>query len=137
MTTATQFTGDLLEYAQDYAETTIETTIHVVSHGECTTEPFRVFDELDASDFETLTTMMSDLMRYSEVDWAAVQIGVWLDLTGKIAALLTAEQPNPLATESLALVVIDAEGQDFWVRQDGEWHMLEDAPRCDASGVCS
>jgi len=137
MTTATQFTGDLLEYAQDYAETTTETTIHVVSHGECTTEPFRAFDELDVSDFETLTTMMSDLMRYSEVDWAAVQIGVWLDLTGKIAALLTAEQPNPLATESLALVVIDAEGQDFWVRQSGEWHVLEDAPCCDANGVCS
>jgi len=148
------FGGDLIDHARDYAEQCAEsladsesfpTVLHVVSDEECTTRPWDL-DGLHVSDLRSLAAMASALISSSEAKWMAIQVGVWMDITGDAAALLSNPKPHPLVSEGLALVIIDAEGSDFHVaevqrRGDcaslSRWHEMPQGLCCDANGVCS
>lgn len=146
----TIFTGDLIEHAQDYAlgcaaSGDFPTILHVVSGEEITTTPFAL-GGLAAPDLTLLASMASGLVEASQVSWVALQTPVWMNPTGDIAALYSEPKPHVLASEALAILVIDGEGTDFYVaevqrREDSvnllRWHMVEQGPNCDANGVCS
>lgn len=148
------FGGDLIDHARDYAEQCAEsltdseqfpTVLHVVGNEECTTRPWDL-EGLNVGDLRSLSTMASALIGASDVKWMAVQTGVWMDITGDVAGLLSNPKPHPLVFEGLALLIIDAEGADFYVaevqrRTDcanlTRWHATAQGPRCDVNGVCS
>jgi hypothetical protein len=143
---ATPFTGDLLEYARAYAERDPEVAVmHIVEGHECTTVPFGV-GEVDVREMRFVIAPTAALVASTEVSWVAIQIPVWMDITGDIAASLDAPKPHPLVVEGLALLIIDADGADFHVAEvhrpeEGprleRWHLTEQGPSCDTNGVCS
>ncbi len=147
----TIFGGDLIEHAQGHAIECAETlgdfptTLHVVSGEEITTTPFSI-EGLEKSDVTALAGMTSRLIDASEISWVALQTGIWTDMTGLVLGLIHQPRPHPLATEGVAIVVIDNEGADFYVaevqrRADSvnltSWHTTTQGPSCDANGVCS
>ena len=148
--TTVPFTGDLLDFAKDYAHECaargeFPSVMHVVSDEICETGPF-VFDGLTLDMLDMLVMATIAIVGRAEVRWAAFQAPVWVDITGDVAGFLTAPKPHPLVKEGLALIIVDAEGADYWTctveRHDDAvslvgWHETSQGPCCDANGVCS
>ena len=148
------FTDDLLDYSKDYAQECASSLtgreefpilMHVVANDECLTVPLSL-DKIDVEGLRSLSAFCSRLIDASVASWLAIQVPVWTDITGNIAALSSDPRPHALACEGLAVLIIDNEGADFYaadVRRHGDgvslgsWHMTAQGPSCDKNGVCS